>query len=53
MTYGLALIEKTGIDGLNWNEIAGTLAGENSIFVAVKSKDLVSTVLARFHAMMK
>lgn len=21
MTYGLALIEKTGIDGLNWNEI--------------------------------
>ena len=26
------------IDGLNWNEIAGTLAGENSIFVANKSK---------------
>ena len=48
-----ANVAAEAIDGLNWNEIAGTLAGENSIFVAVKSKDLVSTVLARFHAMMK
>ncbi len=41
------------IDGLNWTEIAGTLAGENSIFVAVKSKELVPSVMNRFRAMMK
>ena len=41
------------IDGLNWNEIAGTLAGENSIFVAVKSKEQVPAVMNRFRAMMK
>ena len=41
------------IDGLNWSEIAGTLAGENSIFVAVKSKEQVPAVMSRFRAMMK
>ena len=41
------------IDGLNWNEIAGTLAGENSIFVAIKSKEQVPSVMNRFRAMMK
>ncbi len=41
------------IDGLGWNEIAGTLAGENSIFVAIKSKEQVPAVMNRFHAMMK
>ena len=41
------------IDGLNWNEIAGTLACENSIFVAIKSKEQVPAVMNRFRAMMK
>ena len=41
------------IDGLNCNEIAGTLAGENSIFVAIKSKEQVPAVMNRFRAMMK
>ena len=41
------------LDGLNWSEIAGTLAGENSIFVAVKSKEQVPAVMSRFRAMMK
>ena len=48
-----ANVAAEAIDGLNWNEIAGTLAGENSIFVALKSRDQVPTVLARFRAMMK
>lgn len=48
-----APVAAEAIDGLNWNEIAGTLAGENSIFVAVKSRDMVPTVLTRFRAMMK
>ena len=41
------------IDGLGWNEIAGTLAGENSIFVAIKNKEQVPAVMNRVHAMMK
>ncbi len=41
------------IDGLNWSEIAGTLAGENSIFVAVKTREQVPAVMNRFRAIMK
>lgn len=48
-----ANVAAEAIDGLNWSEIAGTLAGENSIFVALKSREMVPTVLARFRAMMK
>ena len=48
-----ASIACEAIDGLNWNEIAGTLAGENSIFVAIKSKEQVPAVMNRFRAMMK
>jgi len=48
-----ANVAAEAIDGLNWSEIAGTLAGENSIFVALKSRDMVPTVLARFRTMMK
>ena len=48
-----ANVAAEAIDGLNWSEIAGTLAGENSIFVALKSRDMVPTVLSRFRAMMK
>lgn len=48
-----ANVAAEAIDGLNWSEIAGTLAGENSIFVALKSREMVPTVLARFRTMMK
>ena len=48
-----AQVAAEAIDSLNWAEIAGTLAGENTIFVAVRSKDLVPTVMNRFRAMMK
>ncbi len=48
-----AQVAAEAIDSLNWNEIAGTLAGENTIFVAVRSKDMVPTVMSRFRAMMK
>lgn len=41
------------IDGMNWPEVAGTLAGENTIFVAVRSKELVATVMNRFKALTK
>ena len=48
-----AQVAAEAIDSLNWAEIAGTLAGENTIFVAVKSKDLVPAVMNRFRSMMK
>ncbi len=48
-----AAVAAEAIDGLDWAEIAGTLAGENTIFVAIKSKEQVPTVMARFRAMMK
>ena len=48
-----ANVAAEAIDSLNWSEIAGTLAGENSIFVALKSREMVPTVLARFRTMMK
>jgi len=48
-----AQLAAEAIDSLNWPEVAGTLAGENTIFVAVRSKDLVPTVMNRFRAMMK
>ena len=47
-----ANVAAEAIDGLNWNEIAGTLAGENSIFVAVKTKEMVPGVLTRFQDIM-
>ena len=48
-----AQLAAEAIDSLNWTEIAGTLAGENTIFVAVRSKDLVPTVMNRFRSLMK
>lgn len=48
-----AQVAAEAIDSLNWPEIVGTLAGENTIFVAVRSKEMVPSVMGRFRAMMK
>ena len=48
-----ANVAAEAIDGMNWPEIAGTLAGENSVFVAVRSKDMVPDIAARFRTMMQ
>ena len=48
-----AQVAAEAIDSMNWPEIAGTLAGENTIFVAVKAKELVPSVMSRFRGMMK
>lgn len=48
-----AQLAAEAIDSLNWSEIAGTIAGENTIFIAVRSKDAVPTVMGRFRALMK
>lgn len=48
-----AQVAAEAIDSMNWSEIAGTLAGENAIFVAVRTKELVPVVMNRFRSMMK
>jgi transcriptional regulator of arginine metabolism len=41
------------IDALKWDEIVGTLAGDNTIFVVVRSYDLVEKVIQKFRDLMK
>ena len=48
-----AQLAAEAIDSMNWPEIAGTLAGENTIFVAVRTKEAVPAVMSRFRALMK
>ena len=39
------------IDNLNWPEIVGTIAGDNTVLVIVKNIEDVSEVLAKFNAL--
>lgn len=48
-----AQLAAEAIDSLNWPELAGTIAGENTIFVAVRSKEAVPGIMARFRSMMR
>ena len=41
------------IDNLRWPEIVGTLAGDNTIFIALQSKAMVDTVSDRFRSLLK
>jgi len=41
------------IDGLNWPEILGTIAGDNTILVIAKSKKAVDDILNKFEEIMK
>jgi transcriptional regulator of arginine metabolism len=50
---GTANAAGEAIDFLKWSEIAGTLAGDNTIFVAVKDAKVIPDLMKRFHSMMK
>ena len=39
------------IDNLNWSEIVGTIAGDNTVLVIIKNIEDVSDVMARFERM--
>ena len=41
------------IDSLRWSSVVGTLAGDNTIFVAVRSIEEVEGVMERFRSMIK
>ena len=48
-----ASIAAETIDSLQWPEILGTIAGENTILMIVRSIEEVQTVLDRLNAMMR
>ena len=50
---GSANAAAEAIDSLRWPEIIGTLAGDNTIFLLVRSIDEVEAVLQRLNSMMK
>ncbi len=50
---GSANAAAEAIDSLHWPEIIGTLAGDNTIFLLVRSIDEVDAVLERLNSMMK
>ena len=50
---GTAGTAAEAIDSLKWPEIVGTLAGDNTIFVALQSKDVVESVMERFRDLVK
>jgi len=41
------------VDALKWNEIVGTIAGDDTILVIVRSNEAVEVVLRKFRDMMK
>lgn len=50
---GSASAAAEAVDSMRWNEVAGTIAGDNTIFVAVKDSKMVPEIIKRFQAMMK
>ena len=50
---GSAAVAAEAIDSLKWPEIAGSIAGDNTIFVAVREGKNVSELIKRFQKMMK
>ncbi len=41
------------IDSMRWNEVAGTIAGDNTIFIAAKDEKSVPELMKRLTSMMK
>lgn len=50
---GSANAASEAIDSMRWSEIAGTIAGDNTIFIAVKDIESVPELQKRFNSMMK
>ena len=48
---GSAHVAGEAVDSLRWNEVLGTIAGDNTILVIVRSNEEVETVMRRFRAL--
>ncbi len=50
---GSAAVAAEAIDSMKWPEIAGSIAGDNTIFVAVREGKSVADIIKKFQKMMK
>ena len=50
---GSAHVAGEAVDSLKWTEILGTIAGDNTILVIVRSTDEVDAVMRRFRSIIK
>lgn len=50
---GSAHVAAEAVDNLKWGEILGTIAGDNTILVIVRSNDEVETVMKHFRGIIK
>ncbi len=50
---GSASVAGEALDSFHWPEVLGTIAGDNTIFMVVRSLDEVQTVVERIQEMMK
>ena len=50
---GSASVAAEALDSFHWSEVLGTIAGDNTIFMVVRSKAEVYTVTSRIQDMMK
>lgn len=50
---GSASIAGEAIDSLRWPEVIGSIAGDNTIFVAIRNIDDVPAVIDKLRGMMK
>ena len=50
---GSANAAAEAIDSMHWQEILGTMAGDNTILVVVRSQDEVEAVVEKFQEMMR
>ena len=53
MLPGSAHVAAEAIDNLKWPETIGTIAGDNTILVIVRTNEEVDTVMKRFHSIIK
>ena len=50
---GSASVAAEAIDSFHWPEVLGSLAGDNTIFLVIRTLDEVPVILARIQEMMK
>ena len=50
---GSAAVAAEALDSFHWPEVLGTIAGDNTIFMVVRTLDEVQTVVDRIQEMMK
>ncbi|MBE5809165.1 MAG: arginine repressor [Clostridiales bacterium] len=41
------------IDSMKWNEVLGTIAGDNTLLIITRSEDAVETMMTRFNSLIK